>query len=399
MAKTLDDIFEDDDFGLLNPKERVSNVKSDEDRMIDAFEEINTFYAKNDREPGRQSMSEYNLSAVLKGFQADEKKKKILKPFDRFNLLGFVEMDKQTLDEIFEEDDLGLLDSNSDQSIHQFIHTPKVDKRAETDFVAQRTSITNDEFTAYEEMFARVHRELKAGARRLLPFDNMEKNLQIGNFYLLDGILLLLEDAELETKFKDVKSGGRLRIDGRTTTVFENATKSNMFFRSLGKLIQKNGKLITNTYEAVQDQLNQNAGLVEEENLKSGWIYILRSKSNKNEIASINNLFKIGFSTTKVSDRIKNASKEATYLYDEVEIVANYSCYDLNVHAFENLIHRFFASTCLNIDIYNPNGTRMVPREWFVVPLSIIDEAINLLIKGTIINYRFDLDTQTIRLR
>lgn len=400
MAKTLDDIFDDDDFGLLNPKEKINNIKSDEDRMIDAFEEINTFYAKNNREPERGSMSEYNLSARLKGFQtADDKKKRILKPFDRFNLLGHVEMEAQTLDEIFGEDNLGLLDSDADQSIYQFKHTPKQDKRAETDFVAQRTAIPDEEFTPYENMFAKVHQELKTGLRKFLPFDNMEKNLQIGNFYLLDGMLLYLENGDLETKFNDIKSGGRIRTDGRTLTIFENATKSNMLYRSLGKALQKSGKIITKPSNLYDEELQTNAGTFTEPEVESGWIYVLKSNSKNPKIATIKNLYKIGFSKVTVADRVKNSQEEATYLFADVEIIATYKCYNMNVQNFENLLHRFFAAACLNVDIYDSQQKRVTPREWFVVPLSVINEVITLLISGTIINYKYDNRAQKILLK
>lgn len=392
MAKTLDDIFDDDDFGLLNQKEKSANTKTDEDRLIDSFEEINAFYEKNKSEPSTGSMSEYSLSARLRGFRSNDSKKKILKPFDRFNLLGEVELEKKTLDDILAEDDLGLLNPEGDLSIFEFRHTPKIDKRADADFVAQRTSIKDKDFEKYEAMFKQVHQDLKSGKRKLMPAENVYKNIQVEHFYLLDGLLLYLESAALTEE----EIGGRKRLDGRTVTIFENATMSNMLYRSLGKVIQKNGKVITDTDENVQQQLYKNTGLVEEEDLQSGWVYVLKSKSRKAEIAQLDKLFKIGFSTTKVIDRIKNASKEATYLYDEVEIVATYSCYNLNIQAFENLIHRFFAESCLNIDIYDAERRRLVPREWFIVPLPIIDEAIHLLIKGTIINYRYDNDLKKI---
>jgi T5orf172 domain len=386
MAKTLDDIFDDDDFGLLNQKDKSTNIKTDEDRLIDSFEEINAFYEKNNSEPSTSTMSEYSLSARLKGFRSDDSKKRILKPFDRFNLLGEVEMEKKSFDDILAEDDLGLLNPEGDLSIFEFRHTPKIDKRADTDFVAQRTSIKEEDFEKYEAMFKQVHQDLKSGKRKLLPAENVYKNIQVEHFYLLDGLLLYLESAVLTEE----EIGGRKRLDGRTVTIFENATMSNMLYRSLGKVIQKNGKVITDTDENVQYQLNNNDGLVGEEDLQSGWVYVLKSKSKKAEIVSMDDLFKIGFSTTKVVDRIKNASKEATYLYSDVEVIATYSCYNLNVQAFEKLIHRFFAENCLNIDIYDDEGRRLVPREWFVVPLPIIDEAINLLIKGTIVSYKYN---------
>ena len=95
MAKkklTIDDIFDDDDFGLLDSKAKTSIVKTDEDRLTDSFEEINTFFDKHKREPNKSSMSEYGLMAKLKNFRENEAQKKILKPFDRHNLLGYVEM-------------------------------------------------------------------------------------------------------------------------------------------------------------------------------------------------------------------------------------------------------------------------------------------------------------------
>ncbi|MCX2453138.1 GIY-YIG nuclease family protein [Pedobacter sp. PLR] len=395
MAKTLDDIFDDDDFGLLNHKEKSANVKTDEDRLIDSFEEINAFYEKNNSEPSTGSMSEYSLSAKLKGFRSNDSKKKILKPFDRFNLLGEVEMKKKTLDDILAEDDLGLLNPEGDLSIFEFRHTRKIDKRADADFVAQRTSIPDKDFEKYEAVFKQVHQDLKSGKRKLLPAENVYKNIQVEHFYLLDGMLLYLQSAVLNEE----EIGGRKRLDGRTVTIFENATKSTMLYRSLGKAIQKSGKVITDTDEDIQYQLNNNVGLVKEEDLQSGWVYVLKSKSKRSEIANLEDLFKIGFSTTKVIDRIKNASREATYLFSDVEVIATYSCYNLNVQAFEKLIHRFFAESCLNVDIYDADGRRLVPREWFVVPLPIIDEAINLLIMGTIVNYRYDNNFEKIVLK
>ena len=149
MAKkklTIDDILNDDDFGLLDSKAKISTVKTDEDRLVDSFEEINIFFDKNNREPNSSSMSEYGLLAKLKNFRQNEKQKKTLKPFDRHNLLGFVEMEKQTIDDILnEEDDFGLLDSDKDLDIFKFKHTPKPEDRAESDFVARRKAMKEKE--------------------------------------------------------------------------------------------------------------------------------------------------------------------------------------------------------------------------------------------------------------
>lgn len=403
MAKkklTVEDIFDDDDFGLLDSKLKTSAVKTDEERLIDSFEEINIFFDKNQREPNKSSMSEYGLLAKLKNFRENEAQKKILKPFDRNNLLGYVEMEGQTIEDIFnEEDELGLLDSDKDLDIFKFKHTPKPEDRADADFVAQRKPIKEKEFEKYEAMFQKVHKEIKEGRRKILPFTNIEKNLHVGDFYLMDGILLYLESANLKTVEKELVSGNRVRTEGRTRTIFENGTYSNMLYRSLGKQIQKNGKLITNTYEKIEQDLFVNTGLVKEEDIYSGWIYVLKSKSTNSQIVNIKDLYKVGFASSSVDERIKNARYEATYLFADVQKVATYKVYNRNADKLESLLHRFFANACLEIDLFNEKGQRLNPREWFVVPFEVIEETIQLILNENIVNFKYDPLTKKIKLK
>ena len=403
MAKkklTIDHIFNDDDFGLLESKVKTSTVKTDEDRLIDSFEEINVFFDKNNREPNSNSMSEYGLLAKLKNFRQNEKQKKTLKPFDRHNLLGFVEMEKQTIDDILnEDDDFGLLDSDKDLDIFKFKHTPKPEDRAESDFVARRKAMKEKDFEKYEAMFQKVHKEIKEGRRKIKPFKNIEKNLHVGDYYLMDGILLYLESANLKQEEWEQKSGNRVRIEGRTRTVFENGTFSNMLYRSLGKQIQKSGKLITNTSDKIEQDLFVNTGLVKEEDLQTGWIYVLKSKSTNTKLSSIQDLYKIGFASNSVDDRIKNAKNEATYLYADVKKIATYKVYNRNADKLESLLHRFFASACLDIDLFNEKGQRLNPREWFVVPFEVIEESIQLILNESIVNYEYDSVMQRIKLK
>ena len=91
---SLDDIFNDDEFGLLDSTAKASNIKTPDQRLIDSFEEINAFVDKNGREPNTSSMSEYGLFARLKNIRDNEQQKISLKPCDRHNLLGEVEIPK-----------------------------------------------------------------------------------------------------------------------------------------------------------------------------------------------------------------------------------------------------------------------------------------------------------------
>ena len=68
----------------------------------------------------------------------------------------------------------------------------------------------------------------------------------------------------------------------------------------------------------------------------------------------------------------------------------SYSCYNRNADKLEALLHKFFAAACLNIDLYDNNGKRYSPREWFVVPFDVIEEAIEMILDESIVNFKYD---------
>ncbi|MFZ7241423.1 MULTISPECIES: GIY-YIG nuclease family protein [Pasteurellaceae] len=387
---TLDDIFNNDDFGILDAKAKSSQVKTDEDRLIDDFEEINAFVDKNHREPSQTSMSEFTLLAKLKKIRNDESIKKTLKAFDRHNLLGHVEMDLPTLDDIL-NDDSGILDTSDDLSIFKYRHIPKEEDRAKTDYVARRKPLGDREFAPYEKMFHKVHQDIKDGRRRIVEFKDVDKQLNVGKFYFIDGVMIYLESVDFGRDDENLSINTARRKDGRTTTIFENGTLSNMYYRSVGKSIYTGGaKMVSDLDEAEQLSVFDNKENITDEDEASGWIYILKSKSQHPQIKDIQNLYKIGFSSTPVEQRIKNAKNEATYLYDDVTIVGTYQIYNLNAQKFEQLIHRVFATACLDIEFETKNNLRVNPREWFIVPKNVIEEAIELIVNGEIVNYNFD---------
>lgn len=385
--KTLEDIFNDDEFGILDSKPKNSNVKSEDERLIESFREINAFFEKNDREPEATNVSEFKLLSRLKALRHDANKVEILKPYDTHNLLNTKEEVKSVAD-ILKDDDLGILDTEESLSIFKLKNVPSSDERAETDFVARRKPMKDDEFAPYEDKFKLVQQELKQGKRKLITFNY--ESLKTNEFYINNGVLLYLESVDWEKEIQQFNSGVHNRPDGRTVTIFENGTKSNMMFQSLYKVLHYNGQMVTNPDLDVEKELFNNANAVNEDDLETGWIYILKSKSTNPKISSIKNLYKIGFSSVPVEERIKNAAKEATYLLADVAIVDGYKCYNMNAQKFEHLIHRFFAEVCLNIDLSDEKGKRISPREWFVVPLPIIEKVITLILNGDIINFKYD---------
>ena len=324
--KTLADIFNDDEFGILDSKPKNSNVKTEDERLIESFQDINAFFEKNNREPEATNVTEFKLLSRLKALRKDAKKVEILKSYDSHNLLNTKEEVKSVAD-ILNDDNLGILDTDETLSIFKLKHVKSASERAETDFTARRKAMNDKDFAPYETQFKKVHKDLREGKRKLKEFKDVEKNLEEGKYYVLDGVLLFLEKDGSE----DRQIGDRTRKDGRTITIFENGTVSNMFYRSLAKALYNNGSIVSDTDKDAEEELFKNANIVNEEDIQTGWIYVLRSKSTNPAIASINDLYKIGFSSVDVKERIKNASKESTYLYADVHLLAKYDCYNMTL--------------------------------------------------------------------
>src|SRR5699024_7363805 len=108
------------------------------------------------------------------------------------------------------------------------------------------------------------------------------------------------------------------------------------------------------------------------------------------------NLYKVGFTKKPVEERIKNAKHDPTYLMAPVKIVSEFKCYNMNPQTFENLIHRFFSKVCLDVKIYDNEGNRHYPREWFIAPYSVIEDAIEYILTGEIVDYKYDAEKKRI---
>jgi hypothetical protein len=126
----------------------------------------------------------------------------------------------------------------------------------------------------------------------------------------------------------------------------------------------------------------------------SGTIYVLRSKSEHPMVAANRELVhKIGVTNTGVKQRIAGARLQPTFLLADVEVVATYELFNINRSKLENLIHRIFDPARFDVEILDRFGRPVVPREWFMVPLFVIDEAVGRIRDRTIINFVYDPKT------
>lgn len=386
---TLDDIFKDDADGLLDSKPIINSHRTENERLVESFLEINDFIEKNKREPSydTESIKEYTLASRLSGIRADQSKIKLLLDFDDFTLLDLEKGQVTSVEGILEDDDFGLL-NNDNESIFRFRHVPQIDRES-TDFVARRNPIKD--FSKYEPMFKKVHEELKTGKRSIHDYYSEDQLLE-GHFYIANGIIFLLEKVKI-TRVDHYKSDGtRVRRDGRTRCVFENGLYSNMLFRSVSKLLYSDGKIITTPGESLLDSIEN----ISTEDIEEGYIYILKSLSSHPDLKRYGELYKIGYSKGDVRERISNSDRESAYLMDQIELVKVYRCYNLNPQKLEHILHVFFREVQLLIDIYDDKGSRHSPREWFAVPLEVIEKAVRIIISGDILDYRYDGQAQKI---
>jgi len=375
------EIFSNDPFGILEIKEKAVAINAD-DRLVASFEEINAFVDAHGREPQRamDDMQERKLYSRLKGIRENPEKTAALKQHDRHGLLrGEEKPEIGSLEDILNDDVLGLLDDDA-EDIFTLKHVPKETTMPE--YVARRKVCRN--FERYRPLFEACQKDLREGRRELFPFKD-EQQIHPGYFFLLHGVLLYVD-----------RVGKRERIKGKTNArlhcIFENGTESDMLLRSLAAELYKDGRRVSE-YE---DRLAAQFYTVTDDDTGTGYIYILRSLSSDPRIQAFDHLHKIGYATVAVQERIKDAAKEPTYLMAPVEIVAEYQAYNLNPQKFEHLLHTFFGEACLNIDVFDIDGQRHTPREWFDVPLPVIDEAIRYILSGEIVDYRYDHERQII---
>jgi hypothetical protein len=392
----LNEIFGDDPLGLLVVKPTRTAVRTSDERLASSFDAINNFFKKNKREPKPDptNISEYQLYATLRGLRENNEKMLALEPQDEYSLLKTVKKEINSIDDIFNDDTLDIFNDDS-EGLFDFKHTPKNFNRSKIESMGKR--VTCKEFDKYEHLFVDIQNDLGLGKRKLVDFK--EANLRVGHYYVYNGVLFLLESIDYTRKDHYKEDGTRVREDGRTRCIFENGTESNILKRSVEKNLYANGKVVTENMDSISEEFIEKFSDITEEDKEAGYIYVLKSESKKEEIASIKNLYKIGYSTTPVEKRIKNAENEVTYLMASVKIESSWKCYNMNAQKFEKLIHKFFGSSCLEVDVFDKKDIRHTPREWFIVPLEAIEQVIALIITEKIMDYEYDAVNQIVKLK
>ncbi len=231
-----------------------------------------------------------------------------------------------------------------------------------------------------------IKRELKSGVRQTLPVHTMDEikmaEIQQGEYFIVQGQIAYV--AEVGEGFRTQYD----RRDSRLRVIYDNSTESNLLMRSFQRALHRDaaGRLISNP-----DMGPLFAEEPANDDLASGTIYVLRSKSDHPVVAATREvLLKIGVTGGKIETRIANAKLDPTFLMADVEVIATYELFNVNRIKLENVIHRVFDPVQLDIEIKDRFGNPVRPREWFLVPLFVVNEVVERIKDGTIVHYVYD---------
>lgn len=365
-----------------------------EQRIIAGFEEIERFVEEHGKLPehGENHDIFERLYAVrLDRLRESAECREALKDIDTKHLLDS-EDDAESSSVLKEEpSDYEILnalgvDADEPDDLTELKHVRSTKDKLAAEEIAQRMSCQN--FGVFKPLFAQVKSDLKAGTRSIIPCQD-KSEIELGEFFILQGQTAYIDHAS------ETFINGEGREDCRLRVIFDNGTESRMLRRSLQKRLWEDeaARRIISPEELGPLFSNQE----ESDDQAVGYVYVLRSKSENEFIAENRKVIhKIGITKGSVKRRIANAAKDPTYLLADVEIVETYKVSNLNLNKLEKLLHKFFDDARLDLQLKDRFGFDVEPREWFLLPLPVIEDAIQKLIAGSLPDFSYDTNSGAI---
>jgi hypothetical protein len=355
-----------------------------EERIIAGFEEIQRFVDTHGNDPQHgegKDIFERIYAVRLDRLRALEECRSLLAPLDRHGLLAGAATTDGVRPETMDDNELlaELEGAAGGSDITKLRHVRASEEKRAAEETANRTKC--QDFDRFKPLFAQVKNDLDTGVRRTRPFQTMAEIKQ-GQCFIVGGQIAYVAEVgeEFITQYE--------RRDSRLRVIYDNGTESDVLLRSLQRALHRDeaGRRITDPSAGPLF-----ADEADDRDLASGTIYVLRSKSDYPVVVQHRDvLHKIGVTSGSVERRIANAKLDPTFLLADVEVVATYELYNMNRTKLENVIHRIFGPARLDIEIKDRFGHPVIPREWFLVPLHVVDEAVERIKDGTISGCVYD---------
>jgi len=362
-----------------------------EERIIAGFEDIQRFVEEHGHAPRHgddKDIFERLYAVRLDRLRDQEECRTLLMPLDHQGLLNAFEVREPQGDYTMTDDELlaELAGDDEGSDIQNLRHVRSNAEKREAEEIAQRERC--EDFERFQPLFEQVQRELQSGVRVTRTFIR-DASIEEGQFFILGGQTVYVAEVGETIKAPNGESDARLRV------IYSNGTESNLLRRSLQRALYKDdaGRRITDA-----DAGPLFGETLEPDDIESGTIYVLRSHSTHPFVAEHRELIhKIGVTGGKVETRIAGANKDATYLLADVEVVATYKLHNINRTRMENLFHRLFGPAQIELTIPDRFGNPVKPREWFLVPLHVINEAVERIRDGSIAGVIYDPKSASLR--
>lgn len=367
-----------------------------EERVFAGFEEIQKFVEKEKRLPlhGESNDIFERLYAVrLERIQEKQEFIDLLKDIDYQNILSGEIKSSVKISEDLNDDELleRLGVENDENSITNLKHVKtRAEKRAVEEF-ANRTIC--EDFEQFKPLFEKTKKEIENGFRETIRF---RKDAGFTKTIIKEKLFVIVRGqmAYIASKGETFKAPNG-EEDARLRVIYDNGTENDLLQRSLIRAMYKDETSRFVTTPGLGPLFSDE---LESDDLESGTIYVLRSNSKHSEIIKNREVFhKIGVTGNDINKRIANAKNDPTFLMAEVEVVATYKLANIKRHKLENLIQSFFKNAKLDIDIKDRFGKPVNPKEWFLVPIFIIDEVVEKIKDGTIEDYYYDVKSASLK--
>ncbi|MBI2770874.1 MAG: GIY-YIG nuclease family protein [Burkholderiales bacterium] len=358
-----------------------------EERIIAGFEEIQRFVTENARSPQHgedRDIFERLYAVRLERLRTLPDCRALLALMDHQGLLSsttLVEEPSDAIDVYRLAAELGGEAGLNDITVLRHVRTGAEKRAAEE--IATHAPCTD--FERFQPLFDEVKTGLKEKRWQTKPFGK-DASIEVGDFFILAGQIAYVAEMGDTYRTPNSETNGRLRV------IYSNGTESDLLLRSLQRALYKDSEGNAGRRLVKVDDGPLFSDVASDDDHESGTIYVVRSKSELPIVSEHRDvLHKIGVTgRSNVAARFSSARDDATFLLADVEIVATYDLYNINRVKLENLIHRVFDPARLDIEIKDRFGKPVVPREWFLVPLFVVDEAVKRIVDGSIVEYVYD---------
>ena len=381
-----------DELGIEAQAKKNSTRTPREERIIAGFEEIQRFVEQNGHPPAHgenNDIFEPLYATRLDQIRSQEECRYLVQELDHQGLLqgahriaeppAEYNSDKELLAELGVD-----APKEGDVTFLKHVKTRAEVRRAAVEI---GTRIPCEDFATFKPIFDAVQKELESGVRITKRFKD-KADIRKGDLFILLGQKIYIAKVGEEFVTEYDRKNNRLRV------IYDNGTESDILLRSLQVALNKDeaGRRIIDTSAGPLF-----SGEMVDEDMASGTIYVLRSKSDHPVIQNNRDIIhKIGVTGGSVKTRIASAKLDPTYLMADVEVVATYELYNINRTKLEKILHKFFDSARLDIQIDDRFGNTVVPQEWFFVPLFIIDEVVDKIKDGTLSKYSYNKNSVSI---